>query len=266
MYTDTHCHLASDVFEGAERDLIVERAQQAGVSRMISLSTGRNDLINTMSWLDHYKGVYACLGLHPCEVTYISWDEFLQYKSHFTHPKVVGVGETGLDYYHAPPEGWDEMQYHALQRTVLEKHFELSKELGLNIVLHTRDRKGGASFDDCLEIYRHYADSVQAVFHCFPGHLDRAKRVLSCGGLLSFTGNMTFKNARKVREVVQSIPLDSFMLETDAPYLTPEPHRGSRNEPSYIPHIAECLYQLRAEDPTLIRKTLDATTTQFFKL
>ena len=162
-------------------------------------------------------------------------------------PRVCAIGETGLDYYHPAPDGWNETDFRERQRRLLRQHFELAAAAGLNVVIHTRDRSGHASFDDAFAIYTNYHKSVRAIFHCFVGPWANAKRVLDHGGLVSFGGVATFKSAGDVRDTIARCPAGSFMLETDTPYLAPDPHRGQRNEPAFLRHTAERIATLRGE-------------------
>ncbi|MGE9267909.1 MAG: TatD family hydrolase, partial [Verrucomicrobiales bacterium] len=185
---------------------------------------------------------------------------------HLDDPKVAALGETGLDYFHPAPAGWTEASYHERQRDFLRRHFTLAARHGLNIVIHTRDRHGSASFDDALAIYADFKDELRAVFHCFPGPPELAARVFELGGFISFTGIVTFKNAPAVQESARLCPADRFMLETDAPYLAPVPHRGERNEPAHTRLTAEKIAALRATPLSELLATCEKTTRSFFRL
>lgn len=265
MFTDSHCHLASHRYEDKEISELLERAQAAGIHRMITLSTGADDVQDNIRLAENYAEIYCTVGIHPCDVVENTEDIISQLRGMVENPRVVALGETGLDYYHPAPEGWSEEDYHARQRDFLEKHFQLAAECGLNIVLHTRDRSGEASFKDCLEIYARYAEKVQAVFHCFPGDLSQAEQVLELGGMLSFTGNVTFKNATQIQETVTALPLGSFMLETDAPYLAPVPYRGQRNEPAYVKEIASHICTLKKISPSELASATEQAVERFFR-
>ena len=238
MLTDTHCHLASHRYSPEEMEEVITRAQKAKVARMVTLATGIEDLQQNIDLAEKYPSVYAGIGIHPCDVTEAPNDAVAKLRTHLPHPKVVVIGEAGLDYYHPAPEGWDEEAYHQRQRDFLKQQFELAPVSNLNIVIHTRDKAGAQSFYDCLEIYKEYSSQLKAVFHCFSGTFEQAQEVITLGGLVSFTGNVTFKSAHLIKEVAQKLPLGSFMLETDAPYLSPTPHRGKRNEPARVRDIA----------------------------
>jgi TatD DNase family protein len=178
---------------------------------------------------------------------------------------VAAIGETGLDYYHPAPDGWTDETYHQRQRDFLRDHFNLASELGLNVVIHTRDRTGDASFADALRIYEPFAPAVRAVFHCFPGPFEQARRVLDLGGLVSFTGIATFKNAAEVLDAAVKCPAGTFMVETDAPYLAPVPHRGRRCEPAFTRLTAEIIATARQEPLEDLARHTGETADSFFR-
>ncbi len=246
MIIDSHCHLASHRFAPEEAPELVDRALAAGVTRMVTLATCLDDVAANLRLADNPR-VHACIGIHPCDVHHAPEDAAELLASHTGDPRVCAIGETGLDYFHAAPDGWSDESFHMRQIEFLERHFELGAAAKLNVVIHTRDRHGHRSFEDALAIYRRYHGMVRAVFHCFAGTWGNARRVIDLGGLLSFGGVATFKNAAVVRETVRQCPAGSFMLETDAPYLAPEPHRGQRNEPAWTRHTALAIAALRGE-------------------
>jgi TatD DNase family protein len=265
MLTDSHCHLASHRFPPGEIPDLIARARSAGVTRMISLATSLEDVAANLSIAED-PAVHACIGIHPCDVHHAPDDATRRLAEFTSDPRVCGIGETGLDYYHPAPAGWEEHDFRERQRHFLHQHFELAATAGLNLVIHTRDQEGHASFEDALAIYSTYHGSVCAVFHCFIGPWENAKRVLDLGGLVSFGGVATFKTAIQVRETASRCPAGSFMIETDAPYLAPEPHRGKRNEPSYSRNTAERLAELRGESVEQLALHTTATASRFFRL
>ncbi len=264
MLTDSHCHLASHRFDPAEVSTLIESARAAGVARMVTLATSLGDLHANLA-IAESPSVHACIGIHPCDVHHAP-DDAVDQISRFTgDPRVCAIGETGLDYYHPAPEGWEEAAFRKRQADFLRRHFDLAAASGLNIVIHTRDLEGQASFEDALGIYRDYHASVRAVFHCFIGPWENAKQVIELGGLVSFGGVATFKNARQVRETASQCPAGCFMVETDAPYLAPEPHRGKRNEPAYVRHAAEYLAALRGETLESLSRHTGEAAAGFFR-
>ena len=264
MLTDSHCHLASHRFQTSEVADLLERARAAGVSRMVTLATSLGDLPANLTIADDPR-VHACIGIHPCDVHHAPHDAVLQLSAFTRDPRVCAIGETGLDFYHPAPEGWDDESLRECQREFLRRHFHLAAAAGLNLIIHTRDVTEHASFEDALAIYRDFHTSVRAVFHCFVGPWSNAMRVLDLGGLVSFGGVATFKNAREVRDTASQCPAGSFMVETDAPYLAPEPYRGMRNEPAFVRDTAEFLAALRGETLEEFARHTGATADAFFR-
>lgn len=265
MLIDSHCHLASHKFSPEEVPELLARAREAGVTRMISLVTSLDDLQPNLRIAED-PSVHICIGIHPCDVHHAPDDAVEQLAAFAADPRVCGIGETGLDYFHPAPDGWDEEKFRERQRAFLRRHFELAASSGLNVVIHTRDKEGCGSFEDALAIYGDYHTSVRAVFHCFIGPWENAKRVLELGGLVSFGGVATFKTAQEVRDTAGQCPAGSFMLETDAPYLAPEPFRGKRNEPAYVAKTAARLAELRGESLESLAAHTGETATAFFRL
>lgn len=265
MLTDSHCHLASHKFSPEEIPALLERARDAGVSRMVSLVTSLDDLQANLTIAEH-PSVHTCIGIHPCDVHHAPDDAVEQLAAFTGDPRVCGIGETGLDYFHPAPDGWSEEDFRERQRAFLRRHFELAAAAKLNVVIHTRDREGCGSFEDALAIYGEHHTSVRAVFHCFIGPWENARRVLELGGLVSFGGVATFKTAHEVREAARQCPAGSFMIETDAPYLAPEPFRGKRNEPAYTAKTAERLAGLRGESLEALADHTTRTASAFFRL
>ena len=264
MLTDSHCHLASHRFHADEVHELISRARDAGVQRLVTLATSLGDLQKNLTIAEN-PAVHACIGIHPCDVHHAPDDAADQLAAFTSDPRVCAIGETGLDYYHPAPEGWTELDFRERQRVFLRRHFELAATSGLNVVIHTRDQSGHASFEDALEIYRDFHTRARAVFHCFIGPWENAKRVLDLGGLVSFGGVATFKSAREVRETALKCPAGSFMVETDAPYLAPEPHRGKRNEPAYVRDTAMFLAALRGETFDELSDHTGRTAAGFFR-
>jgi TatD DNase family protein len=264
MLIDSHCHLASHRFAPEEVPSLIARALDVGVDHFITLATSLEDLAANLTICQH-PAVHACIGIHPCDVHHAPEDAVAQLAEFTSDPRVCGIGETGLDYYHPAPDGWSEENFRARQQHFLRQHFELAGKAGLNIVIHTRDREGSRSFEDALAIYQEYHHATRAVFHCFIGSWKNAERVIALGGLVSFGGVATFKTAHEVRATAQRCPVGTFMLETDAPYLAPEPHRGKRNEPAFTRHSAERLAALRGETLGALAQHTSQTARGFFR-
>ncbi len=265
MLTDSHCHLASHRFQDDEREDIIQRAIDNGVNRMVTLGTCLEDVEANLQLANH-PAVHATIGIHPCDVHQAPNDAVNQLARYVDDPRVCAIGETGLDYFHPVPKEWSEEDFRQRQRDFLQQHFELAAKKDLGVVIHTRDKEGDASFRDALEIYRNYSDEVRAVFHCFIGPWENAKQVIDLGGLVSFGGVATFKNAKDVLQCACECPAGSFMLETDSPYLAPVPHRGQRNQPAYVRDVAECLRKARDESLQELAGYTNATAEGFFRL
>jgi TatD DNase family protein len=214
MLTDSHCHLASHRFEESEVPALILRAQAAGVDRLVTLATNLGDLHANLTIAQH-PAVHACIGIHPCDVHHAPDDAVEHIATCSGDPRVCAIGETGLDYYHPAPDGWTEFDFRERQRDFLRRHFEVAAGSGLNVVIHTRDQSEHASFEDALEVYQDFHNRARAVFHCFIGPWENARRVIDLGGLVSFGGVATFKSAREVRDTALKCPAGSFMLETD---------------------------------------------------
>lgn len=265
MLTDSHCHLASHQFAPGEIAALLERAHTAEVTSIITLSTCIEDLHASLEIAEN-PNVHTCIGIHPCDVHRAPDDAISQLETFVNDPRVCAIGETGLDYYHFPPEGLDRENFRELQRQFLRAHFKLAAAARLNVVIHTRDSEGNSSFEDALSIYGDYHKSLRAVFHCFIGPWENAKRVLDLGGLVSFGGVTTFKTAHQARETARRCPAGSFMIETDSPYLAPVPYRGKRNEPSFVRKTAEFLAELRSEPVGTLALHTRKTADKFFRL
>lgn len=264
MITDSHCHLASHRFADQDISSVIARAKSAGVHRMVTLATSLGDISQNLE-IAKTVGISAAIGIHPCDVHHAPDDVMEKLSAYVSDPRVCAIGETGLDYYHPAPDGWSESDFRARQRDLLDQHFQLAASSGLNVVIHTRDREGSQSFEDSLYIYRKYSDRVRAVFHCFISSWDLAEQVIAEGGLVSFGGVTTFKNSDLVKATVSRCPAECFMLETDSPYLAPEPMRGKQNEPAYTSHIAEFIAKLRGESLAELAAHTERATDRFFR-
>jgi len=243
-FYDTHAHLD---FPDFARDLpeTLERATSAGISKSIAIGTDFESSRRAVALAREYPRVYAVVGWHPSHVTAAPDDVRPELRELAREPKVVAIGETGLDYHRMPGgeaggESQEAQEYRLRQRRLFEQQLEVASELGLNCVVHQRD-----AFNDVLSTLRPFTGTVRGVFHCFGGTPAQARQVLELGCLVSFTGIVTFRNAEVVRETAASVPAGKFMLETDCPYLAPVPFRGKRCEPAYVKQIAEAVAQAR---------------------
>jgi TatD DNase family protein len=239
---DSHTHLGNRHFADDLEGVLI-RARAAGVAAMVVPAV---DLVNAREVLEIAESeadVFAAVGIHPCDVDSVTgegWVEELRELAR--HPKVVALGETGLDYFHAPPEGFSVEAWRAWQKRVLRLHLEVAVETGLPVVLHNRE-----SWEDLVAEVTPFHGRVRAQFHCFTGTLEEARPLLEAGHVISFTGIVTFKNPGNMAAVAAAVPAGCYMLETDAPYLAPMPHRGTRCEPGYVRETAMKVAALRGE-------------------
>lgn len=235
-FYDTHAHLTSREFE---RDLgeVLARAEAAGITRVVTVGLDVASSRRAIQLAQQHPAVYAAVGWHPTHADDAPDDVRPDLRELARHPKVVAIGETGLDYYHLPSKRGgaveDDQRHKEKQQTIFRQQLELAAELGLNCVVHTRN-----SFADALEAVRPFAGRVRGQFHCFSEDAAALQQVLALGSIASYTGTLTFKNAATVRGALAANPLGQFMLETDAPYLAPAPYRGKRCEPAHVREIA----------------------------
>lgn len=234
MLIDTHVHLNAEQYDEDITE-VIQRALDANVQKMIVVGFDRPTITRAMELVEEYEFLYAAIGWHPVDAIDCT-DEDLQWiETLATHPKVVAIGETGLDYH------WDKSPKD-VQKEIFRKQIALAKRVKLPIVIHNRD-----ATEDCISIlHEENAKEVGGVMHSFSGSVETAEFCINkLNFIISLGGPVTFKNAKIPKKVAEEIPLKYIMLETDAPYLTPHPYRGKRNEPSYIPLIAEQIAALK---------------------
>jgi len=264
MLTDSHCHLVSRQFE-ADTDSVIANALEAGVTRMVAIGCDLEDSPKCVELAAKHDSVYATVGIHPCYVAEIVAHDWLdQLRTLAQRPKVAAIGEIGLDYFHPAPGGWTEEAYHAKQAEIFTAQLELAAELGLNVVIHQRDKEERC-WPDILKLIEPFHSKLRAVFHCFTHSWQAAKPLVDQGHLISFTGITTFKSAAEMQQCATEARAGSFMVETDAPYLAPVPHRGKRCEPAHTKNIAEFIAELRGEDITKLAAHTQATAEGFFR-
>ncbi|HTY87345.1 MAG TPA: TatD family hydrolase [Candidatus Acidoferrum sp.] len=243
-FYDTHAHLD---YPDYAKDLpeVIARAQAAGIAKMISIGTSLSSSERAIRLAEKFPPVYAAVGWHPSEAMKAPSDLRPALREYAKHPKVVAVGEIGLDYHHLPGSqggtAEDDHRYRQRQADIFRQQLEVAAGSGLNCIIHQRD-----AFDDTLAQLKPFATKVRGVFHCFGENADRMRQVLGIGSVVSFTGIVTFKNGQNVRDTVAATPLDQFMLETDCPYLAPVPYRGKRCEPAYVKEISEVVARVKS--------------------
>src|SRR3989440_1100402 len=275
MLIETHAHLDYPDF-APDFDDVLRRATEAGVTRIITIGTSVESSRRAVDLAGKYSNVYAVIGVHPTYVEESGEDVITPLRELAKNPRVVAIGETGLDYHRLPSvelakeeqvqvmsalrtETDEEIEaqirdgaYKSKQASLFQQQLDLALELGLNVVIHQRD-----AWEDTLKVMRPYAGKLRGVFHCFGGSLDEANEVFDLDHLVSFTGIVTFKNGLPVRKVAAQIPLWKFMVETDCPYLAPVPFRGKRSEPAYTRIVAETVAAARE---ITLREVAEATT------
>lgn len=230
---DTHTHLNDAKFQADVKET-VQRARAVGVTRMINMGDTLESSERAVNLAESYEGLYAGVGIHPEEAFEMTSREDDILAGWTDMPKVVAIGEIGLDYY------WKGNEPKDVQKRRLLEQLDLAKQFDLPVIIHDRDAHG-----DILEIFQKEVTGVRAVFHCYSGSLEMAKELLKRGFYLGFGGTSTYKNAAKVREVLQYVPDDLLLFETDSPYLTPVPYRGKRNQPGYTELVARNAAEVR---------------------
>jgi TatD DNase family protein len=285
MLIETHAHLDYPDF-APDFDDILRRATDAGVTRIITIGTSVESSRRAVELAEKYPNVFAVIGVHPTYVEESGEDVITPLRELAQNPRVVAIGETGLDYHSLPSlelvrerkatqvflkvlqtstEEQLEAEIHdgaykSKQASLFEQQLDLAVELGLNVVIHQRD-----AWTDTLEIMRPYTGKVRGVFHCFGGSLEHAQEVIDLDHLVSFTGIVTFKNGVSVREVAARVPLWKFMVETDCPYLAPVPFRGKRCEPAHTRLVAESIASARGISIDEIAEATTETAEKFFR-
>lgn len=264
MLYDTHAHLDDPAFR-TDFAALLDRARAAGVTRLVTIGTDEASSRMAVELARRHAEIFAGVGWHPGQAGEAPADIRPLLRELAAQPKVVALGETGLDYHYLPrPEPGSPAPDHtaliARQRALFEQHMEVAAEVGLNVVVHQRE-----AMDDTLAVMRPYAGRVRGVFHCFVGGLAHLRAVLDLGSLVSFTGILTFKNATEVRAALAAVPADSFMLETDCPYLAPVPYRGKRCEPAHLAETAAAVCAIRQTDMAELSRVTCRTAEGFFR-
>jgi TatD DNase family protein len=282
MLVETHAHLDYPDF-AADFDDVIRRATEAGVTRIITIGTSIESSRRAVDLAEKYPNIFAVIGVHPSYAEEAEEDVVTPLRELAKNPRVVALGETGLDYHRLPSAevakekqvfakalqtsteeqieaGIHDGAYKSKQASLFEQQLDLAAELGLNVVIHQRD-----AWDDTLEILQPYSEKVRGVFHCFGGSLEQANEVIGLGHLVSFTGIVTFKNGTAVRDVAARLPLFKFMVETDCPYLAPVPFRGKRCEPAHTRIVAETIAAARGISLDEVAEMTTQTAEEFFR-
>lgn len=244
VFYDTHAHLDYTDY-AADFDQVLARARAAGVTRIISVGTNLESSAQAIRLAERHPEIYAIVAWHPNEADKAPVDIRPELREMARHPKVVAIGETGLDYFYLPSArgagtAEDDARHKECQARLFAQHLEVAAEAGLNCVIHQR-----SSLQDLLTQLAPYENRLRVVFHCFGENATVARQILDKGWLVSFTGIATFKNGQAVRDMIATVPLDRMMLETDCPYLAPVPYRGKRCEPAHVIETAKAVAQAK---------------------
>ena len=252
---DVHAHMNDARFD-EDRAEILREIKEAGIARLINSGCCLMSCKDTLKLAEENDYIYAAIGIHPQEAADLelggdaAWE---QLKEMLRHPKVVALGEIGLDYY-----------YENVSRPIQRKWFcaqlELAEKLDLPVVIHSRD-----AMQDTLEILRAHPNN-RGILHCYSGSVESLREILKLGWSISLGGVVTFKNARVAKEVAAEVPLDRLMLETDSPYLAPEPNRGKRNSALNLPYVAKMIAELKGTTPEEIERITDENAMKMFKM
>ncbi|MGB2705712.1 MAG: TatD family hydrolase [Candidatus Omnitrophota bacterium] len=232
MLIDTHCHLDFSEYK-SDREAVIERAEEAGVKYLINVASSLEGARESAKLASTHENIFASIGIHPHHADDITEDTFAEIERLAGDKKAVAIGEIGLDYFKSPsaPDK---------QKELFVKFIGLSKKINLPLIIHNRD-----AHRDTLDILRKTCDiPIRGVMHCFSGDRKLLSEVLELGLFVSFTCNITFKNAARLREVAKAVPPEKLLLETDAPFLAPQAYRGKRNEPAYMTELRDCLSEL----------------------
>jgi len=271
MLTDTHCHLYLKQFDD-DRDEVIRRAVDAGVEKMLVPGLDLETSQMAVKLAESHSNIYGAVGFHPTDIDKMSPESFAELCKLAEHPKVVAIGEIGLDYYWVKEPG-----QRSTQRQKLLPQLELASNVNKPIILHLReenDAENGNATEDLLEILDGWYEKLlllnhplhfkPGVFHSFNGNLESATRVIDMFYYIGVTGPVTYKNAESQRELVKQLPLDRILIETDSPYLTPVPHRGRRNEPVFVGHIADKIAELHQSTRRQVAEITRANANRLF--
>lgn len=233
MLIDTHVHLNADQYD-EDLDVVIERARDAGIEKMVVVGFDCKTIKRTMELIEAYEDIYGVIGWHPVDAVDCTDEDLRWIETLAAHEKIIGIGETGLDYH------WDKSPKD-VQKEVFKKQIALAKRVGLPIIIHNRE-----STQDCIQILKEEnASEAGGIMHAFSADEKTADEVLDMNFYISLGGPVTFKNAQLPKDIAVHVPLNRLLVETDAPFLTPHPYRGKRNEPAYVKLVAEQIASLR---------------------
>lgn len=254
MFIDTHVHLNADQYEEDLQE-VIDRALEANVKKMVVIGFDRITIERAMKLVEEYSFIYAVVGWHPVDAIDCTEEDLRWIEELAAHEKVVGIGEMGLDYH------WDKSPKD-IQQEVFRKQIRLAQKVKLPIIIHNRD----ATEDVIRILQEEEAYLTGGIMHCFGGSVETAKQCIDMNFMISLGGPVTFKNAKKPKEVAAEIPLEYLLIETDAPYLAPHPHRGKRNEPALVPLVAEEIARLKGISVEEVAEATTKNAERFFNL
>ncbi|MGY0694513.1 TatD family hydrolase [Virgibacillus sp. FSP13] len=254
MLFDTHVHLNAEQFT-EDRDEVIKRAFDTGVKYMVVVGFDRETIPLAIEIAEQHQNIYAAVGWHPVDAIDMTDEELKWIEELASHPKVVAIGEMGLDYH------WDKSPKD-VQKEVFRKQIRLAKKVNMPIIIHNRE-----ATEDIIEILQEEdAKQIGGIMHCYNDSVDYVQTCLDMNFYISLGGTVTFKNAPLPKEVAVNVPLDRLLIETDAPFLAPHPNRGKRNEPAYVKLVAEKVAELREMDVEEIGKITTENALSFFKI
>lgn len=254
MLIDSHAHLDDERFDG-DRDILIKSLKSNKLELVINIGADFQSSINSIELAKQYDNIYASIGVHPHSASEVTEETLDKFREMAKEEKVVAIGEIGLDYYYdnSPRD---------LQRKWFREQLKLAKELDLPVIIHSRD-----ATQETFDIIKEAQDgSLRGVLHCFSGSVEVAMEYIKLGFYISIGGPVTFKNARVVKEVAEAVPLDKLLIETDCPYLTPEPYRGKRNEPMFVKYVAQKIAEIKDINFEELAKATNKNTKELFRI
>lgn len=266
--TDTHCHLDYNKFD-PDRAEVIQRAKDAGLIRLLVPGLHHRSSKEALRLAESNSSVYAAVGFHPTDLEEFTGQAFDEVKKLASHSKVVAIGEIGIDYY------WvKEKDKRAFQRDALKQQLQFAKEINKPVIIHMREENDawfGEASQDLLIILEEWQSNLRSslaekpgVLHSFNGTLETAQKALALNFYIGVTGPVTYKNAEEKRNIIKQLPITKLLIETDAPFLSPVPHRGKRNEPAYVRHIADKIAEIHLKSPAEIASITTANAARLF--
>lgn len=254
MIFESHAHYDDEVFD-TDREALLSSLQERGIGTVINIGASLSGSEATVKLTEQYPFIYGAVGVHPSEVGELNEENFVRLREMCSHEKIVAVGETGLDYHYPEPEA-------ALQKEWFERQLQLARETELPVIIHSRE-----AAKDTLDIMQSlHAEEIGGVVHCFSYSKEAAREYLNMDFYFGIGGVVTFKNAKKLKEAVEYIPMEKLLLETDSPYLAPEPHRGERNSSLNLPYVVEAVAQLKGISGEEVERITEENAKRLFGL